>query len=501
MSHFLTERFLMFRPNRERSPHALALFIIVTCQLMVTLDSTVVNVALLTIRHAIGFSPGVLDWVIDAYSLAFGGFLLLGGRLGDAFGRRATLCAGIALFTAGSLAGGLAPSAGLLLASRAIQGLCAAFAAPNALALIIVISAEGRERARALGLFTAASAAGGSLGLVLGGALTSWISWRAAFIVNVPVGLIVLALAPRHLPSTLRSVGGLDVMGAVLGTVGLVAMINGLIDLARQASATATLASFVLGGALLAALVVVELRVDNPIVPPTVVRDRRRLVALLVMLLVPITLYGSFFLTAQYVEGSLHFSPLRAGLSFLPLSGAIVVASRLTPGLVARRGPAISLLLGMATLVFGSAWMVAASSSSSYLVGLLAPLVLLGAGAGLAFPSLNAIALAGASPSESGATAGLLQAMQQIGTSAGVAVLTVFAIVDGRRAALVGGCAFVIATFALAAIGLTRGSARRSALTEEARPSATAPRVLAGSAATVSNGSNCGGPGTRLVSG
>jgi MFS family permease len=469
LSHLLAERPIMPRPNRERSPHRLALFIIVTCQLMVTLDSTVVNVALLPIRHALGFSPAGLDWVIDAYSLAFGGLLLLGGRVGDAFGRRETLWVGIALFTAGSLAGGLAPSPGLLLASRAIQGLGAAFAAPNSLALITVISVEGRERTRALGLFTAASAAGGSFGLVLGGALTSWISWRAAFFVNVPVGLIILALAPRFLPSTSRSDGGLDITGATLGTLGLAAVINGLIDLARQASATAMLVSLASGVALLVALVFVELRVDNPIVPPAVIRNRRRLVALVVMLLVPITLYGTFFLTAQYVEASLHLSPLRAGLSFLPLSGAIVAASRLTPGLVARRGPVASLLLGIATLVLGSAWMVAASGSSDYLVGLVGPLVLLGAGAGLAFPSLNAIALAGTSSSESGATAGLLQAMQQIGTSAGVAVLTVFAIDDGRRVALVAGCAFVIATFAIAAIGLTRASAR----TEGAKSAAT----------------------------
>jgi MFS family permease len=465
----------MSRPNRERPPHALALFIIVTCQLMVTLDSTVVNVALLPIRHALGFSPAGLDWVIDAYSLTFGGFLLLGSRVGDVLGRRPSLCVGIALFTVGSLAGGMAPSPGLLLASRAIQGLGAAFAAPNALALITVIAVEGRERTRALGLFTAASAAGGSLGLVLGGALTSWISWRAAFFVNVPVGLLVLALVPRHLPSTPRSVRGLDVTGALLGTMGLVAVINGLIDLARQASATATLVSLVSGATLLVALTIVELRVDNPIVPPSLVRNRRRLVALVVMLLVPITLYGTFFLTAQYVEASLHFSPLKAGLSFLPLSGAIVAASRLTPGLVARRGPVASLLLGVATVVAGSAWMATAGSSSSYLMGLLGPLLLLGAGAGLAFPSLNAIALAGATLSESGATAGLLQAMQQIGTSAGVALLTVFALADGRRAALVAGCAFVIATFALAAIGLARGSARRTTVFENTGPTAATP--------------------------
>jgi MFS family permease len=480
----------MSRPNQERSQHPLALFIIVTCQLMVTLDSTVVNVALLPIRDALGFSTASLDWVIDAYSLAFGGFLLLGGRVGDAFGRRGTLCAGIALFTFGSLAGGLAPSPSLLLASRAIQGLGAAFAAPNALALITVISAQGRERTRALGLFTAASAAGGSLGLVLGGALTSWISWRAAFFVNVPVGLVVLALAPRHLPSTSRSTGGLDVVGALLGTAGLVAVINGLIDLARQASTTTTLISFASGGLLLGALTVVELRVGNPIVPPTVVRDRRRLVALAVMLLIPITLYGTFFLTAQYVEASLHFSPLRAGLSFLPLSGAIVLASRLTPGLVARRGPTTSLLLGIATLVLGSAWMVAASSSASYLAGLLGPLVLLGAGAGLAFPSLNAIALGGASHGEAGATAGLLQAMQQIGTSAGVAVLTVIAIAEGRRVALIGGCAFVIVTFAVAVLGLTRISAGRPALTQGATTAAPPhlPSRARGSSALVGNG-------------
>ena len=301
----------MSRPNRERSPHPLALSLIVTCQLMVTLDATVVNVALLPIRHALGFSPAGLDWVIDAYSLAFGGFLLLGGRVGDALGRRSTLWAGIALFTAGSLAGGLAPSPSLLLASRAIQGLGAAFAAPNALALITVVSVEGHERSRALGLFTAASAAGGSLGLVLGGALTSWISWRAAFYLNVPVGLVVLALAPRHLPATSRSMGRLDIMGTLLGTVGLIAVINGLIDLARRASTPTTLVSLASGVALLEALVAVELRADNPIVPPVVFGDRHRLVALVVMLLVPITLYGTFFLTAQYVEGPLQYSPLR----------------------------------------------------------------------------------------------------------------------------------------------------------------------------------------------
>jgi MFS family permease len=464
--------------NRHRSTHAVALAVIVACQLMVTLDATVVNVALLPIRQALGFAPADLDWVIDAYSLAFGGFLLLGARVGDALGRRQALCVGIALFTAGSFAGGLAVSPTMLLASRAIQGLGAAFAAPNALALITVISAEGRERARALGLFTAASAAGGSLGLVLGGALTSCISWRAAFFVNVPVGVVVLALAPGLLPSTPRSTGGLDITGALVGTAGLVALINGLISLARQSSIAAALVSLLAGMILLAVLVVVELRARNPIVPPSIVRDGRRLVALVVMLLVPVTLYGVFFLTAQYVEGSLHFTPLKAGLSFLPLSGVIVVVSRIAPRLLAGRGQATPLLLGLATLVVGSGWMAAASSSSSYLVGLLGPLVLIGAGAGLAIPSLNGIALAGTSPAESGATAGLLQAMQQIGTAAGVAVLTVFSISDGRRTALVVGSGVVIATFAIATIGLTRGSARRSPLALEGAATVETASIL-----------------------
>nr|MDA8290945.1 MFS transporter [Actinomycetota bacterium] len=229
-----------------------------------------------------------------------------------------------------------------------------------------------------------------------------------------------------------------------------------------RASAPATLVSLVSGATCLVALAVVESRAANPIVPPAVVRDRRRLVALVAMLLVPVTLYGVFFLTAQHVEGVLHYSALTAGMSFLPLSGAIVVASRLTPALVARRGAATSLLVGIATVGLGGGWLVAASSSSSYLAGLLGPFVLLGAGAGLSFPSLSAIALAGASPGSSGATAGLLQTMQQIGTSAGVAALTVVEIADGYRAALVGGSAFVLVTFVLAVVGLTRGSARES---------------------------------------
>lgn len=438
-------------PGRRES---IALFAIVTCQLMLVLDATVVNIALAPIQRALHFGAADLSWVIDAYSLAFGGLLLLGGRAGDVFGRRRMLMAGLALFTAASLAGGLATSAGFLLATRALQGVGAALASPSTLSLISATFPEGAARNRALGIFTAVSAGGGSLGLVLGGALTSWVSWRWVLFINVPIGVAILALAPRVVPEPPRNGGRLDVAGAALVTAGLGGVIYGFIRLAEGAGAAATAGCFAAGAALLAAFVSVESRRDAPLLPLRLLAERRRATAYVDMLLVPSVMYGVFFFISQYLEEGLRYSAVRAGLAFLPLTGLIFASSRITPRIITRTGPRPLLWTGLPCLLVATAWISRATPSSGYLAGLLGPLVLFGVGAGCCFLPLSVTILSGVPRGDAGAASGTLQTMQQVGAALGVAALTSIATSHGRGAALLAGSGIVLAAAVVTAVGL-----------------------------------------------
>ncbi|MBW4029752.1 MAG: MFS transporter [Acidobacteria bacterium] len=439
---------------RRPAAAPIALAVIVACQLMFVLDATVVNIALVPIQNTLHFSTANLAWVIDAYSLAFGGLLLLGGRAGDVYGRRRLLMGGLALFTTASLVGGLATSATMLLMARAVQGIGAAMAAPSTLSLISSIYEEGPARNRALGVFTAVSAGGGSLGLILGGALTSWVSWRWVLMINVPIGIVVIALAPRFVPEPPRNGGRLDIRGAALVTSGLGAVIYGFIRLAEQGSRSVTLGTFAVGAALLVSFVRAEQKVEQPLFPLRLMASRTRASSYLDMMLVPGVMYGVFYFVSQYLEGTLHFSAIRAGFAFLPLTAMIFTLSRITPRLVTRMGARPLLLFGLATLSVAAFWISRAHASDGYFVSLFGPLLLFGLGAGTSFLPLSITILGGVPREDAGAASGMLQTMQQTGGALGVAILSTVALAHGRATALEVGSGIALVALVVAALAI-----------------------------------------------
>jgi EmrB/QacA subfamily drug resistance transporter len=439
-------------PRHARHP-AISLAVIVACQLMIVLDATVVFVALPKIQSTLHFSPTGLSWVSNGYSLAFGGLLLLGGRAGDILGRRKVFIAGIAVFTLASLAGGFATTAAWLLTARAVQGVGAALAAPGALALITTNFAEGSERNRALGVFSAASSAGASVGLILGGVLTDAASWRWVLFINVPVGAVVLLLAPLFLQETERHRGRLDIAGAVTSVTGMVALVYAFI---RAADAgwgdSTTLLAFAAGVVLLLAFVAVERRAEQPVVPLRLFADRARAGAYLNMLLLAAAMFGMFFFLVQFLQNSLGFGPLRAGLAFLPMTGLLFTAARLAPRLVPRFGPRRMILTGLPLILVGMLWLTRLSASSGYVGGTLGPMILFGLGAGLVFMPVTLTILSGVRREDSGAASGLLQTMQQVGGALGMAVLvSIFGTVSRHGGAVHGAAvAFEVATVFIA---------------------------------------------------
>jgi EmrB/QacA subfamily drug resistance transporter len=432
----------------------IALAVIVTCQLMFVLDATVVNIALVPIQHSLHFSRAGLSWVIDAYSLAFGGLLLLGGRAGDVFGRRRMLIIGLSIFTVASLLGGVATSATWLLLTRALQGVGAALAAPSTLSLISATFDEGPARNKALGIFTAVSAGGGSLGLILGGALTSWVSWRWVLFINVPIGIAIVALAPIFVPEPPKNGGRLDVGGAALVTGGLASLIYAFIRLAERGSTNITVGLFVLSVVLLTSFVFVEQRQTQPLLPMRIVTDRLRGPAYLIMLLVPALMYGVFFFISQYLEGSLHFSAIQTGFAFMPLTALIFTSSRITPRLVTRLGARPLLLFGLSALSTAAIWMSQATPSEGYFLGIFGPLLLFGIGAGATFMPLSVTVLAGVPRNDAGAASGMLQTMQQTGGALGVAALSSVAASHGQSNALLTGAGFTVVALIIAFVAI-----------------------------------------------
>jgi EmrB/QacA subfamily drug resistance transporter len=415
------------RPSRRaalRDRRGLALAIVLGAQLMIILDLTVVNIALPNIARGLDFSTAGLSWVLNAYTLTFGGLLLLGGRAGDILGRRRVFVAGILLFTAASLAGGLAQSAGWLLAARAAQGVGGAIASPAVLAMITASFADGRERARALGIYTAVVMGGGSLGLVLGGVITEWVSWRWVLFINVPIGVLVAIAAPMFLPETARQPGHFDVAGALASTAGMVSLVYAIIRAAADGwSDPVTLATFAAAAVLLAGFVWHESRARQPITPLRLFADRRRAGSYLTRLLIVAGMFGMFFFLTQFVQEILGFSPLRAGISFLPMTAALFGVSRLAPRLVSRFRPWTLMVTGMLPVVAGMAWLSRIAPGTGYLAGVLGPMVLIGAGMGVVFVPLTMASLSGVAPEDSGAASSMVNVMQQVGGSLGLAVL------------------------------------------------------------------------------
>ena len=405
-----------------------SLALVLCAQLMIVLDLTVVNIALPLIQHGLGFSPASLSWVLNAYALTFGGLLLFGGRLGDIFGRRRVFMAGLAVFTLASLAGGLATSAPMLLAARAVQGAGAAIASPAVLALIVSGFPEGQERTRALGIFTAVVMGGASLGLVLGGMITEWVSWRWVLFINVPIGLAVIAAAPRFLPETARQPGRFDVAGALTSTAGMSALVYAFIRAASHGwSDSLTIAAFAAAGTLLAAFLVIEARSAHPVTPLRLFADRGRSASYLIRLLLVAGMFGMFFFLTQFLQEVLGFSPLRAGIAFLPMTIALFAVSRLAPRLVPRFGPKPLMVAGLLPVVAAMAWLSQISPATSYAAGIFGPMLLLGTGMGVAFVPLTMVSLHGVAAQDAGAAASMVNVMQQVGGALGLAILvTVF---------------------------------------------------------------------------
>ncbi len=438
-------------PVETRRAHhpGIALAVIVTCQLMIVLDATVVFVALPKIQQSLHFSATGLSWVSNAYSLAFGGLLLLGGRAGDVLGRRRVLLAGITVFTVASLLGGLATSAAWLVTARAVQGVGAAMAAPGALALIATNFTEGTERNRALSIFSATSSGGASVGLILGGMLTDWASWRWVLFVNIPVGIAVLVLAPVFLQETERHRGRLDIAGAVTSVTGMVALVYAFIRAAGDGwSDSTTLLSFALGAVLLATFLTVETRAEQPVVPLRLFADRARAGSYLNMLILAAAMFGMFFFLVQFLQNTLGFSPLKAGLAFLPMTGLLFTSARLAPRLIPRYGARRLMLTGLPLIAAGMAWLTRLSGHSGYVEGALGPMLLFGLGAGLAFLPMTVTILSRVERRDSGAASGILQTTQQVGGALGMAVLVSVFGTAARHGGLVHGvdAAFMVAT-------------------------------------------------------
>jgi EmrB/QacA subfamily drug resistance transporter len=409
----------------------LALTVIAAAQLMVVLDATIVNIALVHIHHALRFSSSGLSWVLNAYTLVFGGLLLLGGRAGDLFGRRRMFIIGVLLFALASLAGGLAQDKGWLLAMRALQGVGGAIASPTALALVTTNFPQGPERNRAFGVYAAVSGAGAAIGLILGGVLTDLLSWRWVFFVNAPIGIALAIAAPYVIAEAPRAKSGaLDFPGALTSTGGMAALVYSFINAATNSWGSATtVLSFVVAGVLLTAFVGIESRTPNPIMPLRLFRSRTRVGSYVVMTVLGAAVFAMFYFLTQYVQQVLGYSPLKAGFAFLPVSAVIVVVAQFASRIVARLGAQTLIVSGTILTGFGLLLLSTLTVDSSYLLHVLPAIALIATGMGFVFVPITLTAVGGVAPADSGIASAMLNVCQQVGGTIGLsALVTVFSI-------------------------------------------------------------------------
>jgi EmrB/QacA subfamily drug resistance transporter len=426
--------------SNTRNPAAV-LALIVVSYLMIVIDISIVITGLPKIRESLGLSPVHLSWVHNAYTLTFGGLLLLGARAGDLFGRRRMFIAGLSLFTSASLVIGLAPSAAWLLAARAVQGAGAAVLAPSTLALLSTNFAQGPERTRALSLYAAAAGIGATAGLVLGGLFADLVSWRAGFFVNLPIGAALIVGARRYLVETPRVAGRLDLAGAVSSTLGMVALVFGIVHAAEQGWADAvTLASLASALVLIATFIGVEARAAHPILPLRLFADRQRSGAYAARLLFLGGMVGFWFFTTQYLQGVLGYRPLVAGLAFLPATLPNFASALMVPRLTRRWGTARLACAGLAMGAAGLAWLGQADAAASYWTAVAAPMVLIGIAQGLVLAPLTTAAVADVPGDQAGAASGMVNVAHQVGGSLGLAILIVVA-AGADLAGLVGAAA------------------------------------------------------------
>ncbi len=409
----------------------LALLLLAMTQFVVVIDASIVNVALPSIGRALDFSRTDLSWVVNAYTLTFGGFLLLGGRLADLLGRRRMFMLGLVVFSLASLAGGLAQSEGWLLVARAVQGLGAAIVSPAALSIITTTFAEGAERNRALGIWGAVAGAGGAAGVLLGGILTSGLSWRWVLFVNVPIGLAAAALAPRTLHESRAEDGAstFDLPGAVTVTAGLSLLVYAIVDTVNVGwGSTTTLVRLAGAVLLLIAFLIIETRQRYPLMPFSIFRLRTLRGADIVGLLIGMSLFSMFFFISLYLQNVLHFSPIKTGISYLPLAVGIILSAGAASQLVTRFGFKPTLISGLLLIAGGLIWFSKVpGTGGSFVADVLGPSLLAAVGLGLAFVSVTIAAVTGTKPHEAGLASGLINTAQQVGGALGLAILATVA--------------------------------------------------------------------------
>ena len=409
----------------------LALLLLAMTQFVVVIDASIVNVALPSIGQALHFARTDLSWVVNAYALAFGGFLLLGGRMADLLGRRRMFMVGLVVFSLASLAGGLAQSEGWLIATRAVQGLGAAIVSPAALSIITTTFAEGAERNRALGIWGAVAGAGGAAGVLLGGILTSGLNWRWVLFVNVPIGLAAAALAPRTLVESRADddTNTFDLPGAVTVTAGLSLLVYAIVNAVNVGWGSSETLLLIAGAVvLLIAFVMIESRQRQPLMPFSIFRLRTLRGADIVGLLLGMSLFSMFFFISLYLQNVLHYSPIKTGISYLPLAVGIIISAGLASQLVTRIGFRPTLIAGLLLVAGGLLWFSQVpGSGGSFAADVLGPSLLAALGFGFAFVSVTIAAVTGTRPHEAGLASGLINTSQQIGGALGLAILATIA--------------------------------------------------------------------------
>jgi EmrB/QacA subfamily drug resistance transporter len=486
-----------------------ALVLVSLAQLMVIIDISVVNVALPSVKTALHFSENDLQWVVNAYTLVFAGFLLLGGRAADLLGRRSVLIAGLTLFTAASLVCGLATSSSMLIVARAVQGLGGAIISPAALSILTVTFAEGQERNRALGVWGAVAGGGSAVGVILGGLLTQGPGWRWVFFVNVPIGIVTAILASRLIAesrdeSRTRSY---DAFGAVTATAGLILLVYALVNTNQYGwSSARTIGELIGAAALLGLFLVIEARIAaHPLVPLSIFRSRTLSGSNAVALLLGLAIFAVFFFLSLYMQQVLGFSPLRTGFAYLPVTMGFIVVGASAPALVGRLGVKWVLAAGM--LIASSAFLLLAQlpDHGSYARDILPAFIVLPLGAGLAFLSVTNAAVAGVKSDDAGLASALLNTSQQVGGAVGLALLSTIAasrttsvlttnphaglahaLVAGFHVAFLVAGAIAVAGAVIALLTIPRGVGRAESATEsEPVPVPTADGIAAQIAATV----------------
>ncbi|WP_284985297.1 MFS transporter [Arthrobacter sp. fls2-241-R2A-172] len=409
-----------------RLSRTITLAVILGCQLMMVLDTSIVTTALPHLERELGFNSTTLSWVQNSYALAFGGLLLLGARVGDLLGRRRVFMVGVGVFTLASLLAGVAFNAEVMIGARVLQGAASAFAIPATLALLVQTFPEPGERSQAISIYSAVIGAGGSVGIIVGGVFTDLLSWRWGLLINVPIGIAVLLLSPRCLPETGRVKGSVDIPGALTVTAGMSALVYGLVNAGEAGWGNlTTIVSLAAAVLLLLAFVLVERHAERPITPLRLFKDMTRSGAYIIRILIVGAMFSTFYFLSQYLQNVLGFSAFAAGIAYIPLTLLFFLMVYVIKPLSALLGKPALLVASLVIAGLGMLWLSSIGPDTAYFPDVLLPLIVLGIGQGTAIILLTEFGMSRVAPADNGAASGLVNTAHQLGGSIGLALLTV----------------------------------------------------------------------------